>query len=125
MSQKPLHVQVAEALGWYECSEGGKVGIWAGHLDQFGKDATGSDYRYWDFRTIPRYDTDWSATGPLIERFQINLFHVGRLGWRAYMASDRADEARMDTEPLRAVCNLILALKASGKLVATEPALTA
>jgi hypothetical protein len=96
-TDKPLHVRVAEALGsmvrlqegWWERLDGA---IWTA--------------------AIPRYDTDWSATGHLIEKYGIDLERGGAGQWRAY---GPGSEAEGDT-PLLAVCNLLLALKAAGKL---------
>ena len=121
---KPLHVRVAEALGWIDCRNMGKTwwgfsgpGIHAGQTE------------------VPRYDTDWSATGPLIEKHEIGLKEDGcgytsDERWRAradyyapnpngpvngYGGTWATAEARGAT-PLIAVCNLILALKEAGEL---------
>lgn len=124
--EKPLHVQVAEALGWTEIRQevwdigGQKIGRdeWGGVLrDDSGKPTV--------WGRIARYDTDWSATGPLIERFRIDLFSRESAGvWtaRAWVPNDDPVETlkRAGNEPLTAVCNLILALKAAGKLPGGE-----
>jgi len=83
---------------------------------------------------IPRYDTNWSATGPLIEKLTISIrdttrcsdavvnpvviagtFELGwaarRGGWPGVHYNDVYGET-----PLIAVCNLILALKEAGRL---------
>jgi hypothetical protein len=72
--------------------------------------------------TPPRYDTDWSATGPEIERFKLDVWHVPAdmpipgmsLRWRA--TCERAEGSEEGDTPLIAICNLILALHAAGKL---------
>lgn len=110
IDEKPLHVRVADALG-FQCFEYGD------HWEaEFGNEC----------KPIPRYDTDWSAAGPLIER-------IREEGWMVGVSSDNGDEwiawkddigqfrphetyrGRGPT-PLLAVCNLLLALKAAGKL---------
>lgn len=87
----------------------------------------------------PRYDTDWNATGPLIERYNITLFRdYGIFGgtkpwtdyWRAmFRAVDDlqfgAEKEALGPTPLIAACNLLLALYAAGKLQHQEPALAA
>ena len=94
--EKPLRMQVAHALGWTD-------------LDKDGYYRTDAPY----------YDTDWSATGPLIEKYQISLIALQRIG--KYQASYSTEEhGLLETEqgdtPLMAVCNLILTLGKAGKL---------
>ncbi len=117
--EKPLHVRVAEALGcklflqrqtpdslpsYWRCgchpqAHGNILGIWP-------------------------YDTDWSATGPLIEKYKMTVENVcGTLAsygnsaeWRAYVANAFGPKPVYGTTPLIAVCHLILALKEAGKL---------
>lgn len=94
MINKPLHVQVWEKLHGLDV---GTTGAWA-------------VIRSIDCEQFPRYDLDWSATGPLIERLGIGLY-LAADGWRA-RKSDIAvhvNSVRHAT-PLLAVCNLILAL---------------
>jgi hypothetical protein len=106
--EKPLHVQVAEALGhqvmahWPE----GKAGPVYYSLYEGG-----------DTPPVRRYDTDWSATGPLIEKYQACIEACSDGYWSAY--NFPAGMSKIETfgaTPLIAVCNLILALKASGQL---------
>jgi hypothetical protein len=81
----------------------------------------------YDDGTLMRYDTDWSATGPLIERMGIEVApdddarspsgDVGK-SWYSFQWSQEDSEylnAKGPT-PLIAVCNLILSLAAAGKL---------
>lgn len=132
---KPLHVRVAEALGWSAWLS--KQDYWiitepdgTRHEDGYGQPnpkfdpQTGEQLpprQWWDEYDPPRYDTDWSATGPLIERLGICLTWEsdGRQIDR-WNASDNIPEQAQDIEsgptPLLAVCNLILALSAAGKL---------
>lgn len=148
MSEKPLHVQVAEALGMI-CHNAGPAHPAAGGGDWWIAEPmrTIAAGETWS-PTIPRYDTDWSATGPLIERYHIRLCNGLRFGdaamygegepkgpkvWWAETSFDGwgdpypwtiLDERERDAtiealqadSPLRAVCNLILALHAAGKL---------
>ena len=96
MSEKPLHVMVAEALGTVNSQE----------------------VPPWHFIT-PRYDTDWSATGPLIEKYEITVMNCGGI-WDASIGYDAygvcGDHEAGGSTPLVAVCNLLLALHAAGKL---------
>jgi hypothetical protein len=72
---------------------------------------------------IPRYDLDWSATGPLIERFGIDLIHTS-WGWEASRVVDGTLVSATDIvthTALGAVCNLILALHAAGKPLKAQP----
>lgn len=105
MSDKPLHVRVAEALGW--------TYIWLDEDVWCGTDPAGNAC------SILCYDTDWAATGPLIEKYEIQIDKRGA-GWCASAFDEAnfahlADPAFAET-PLIAVCNLILALKEEGNL---------
>lgn len=98
-TDRPLHVQVAEALGWT---------ITVGGLGNT------PDGRY--AVEIPDYDTDWSATGPLIEQLGINLERQGKKTWQAWVYPLKIAQGET---PRIAVCNLIVALAAAtptGKL---------
>lgn len=119
VTEKPLHVRVAEALGWRELRCLGNRDSWEG-LTPYG---TPHGYRdgepYWlrmdDMpERVPRYDTDWSATGPLIEGHDITLFRTVE-GWEA-RSEAICSPCPFGATPLLAVCNLILALHAAGKL---------
>lgn len=57
---KPLHVEVAEALGFTELAE--HEGRWWG-IEPHGKTRI----------MIPHYDRSWCSVGPLIDRFNISL----------------------------------------------------
>jgi hypothetical protein len=104
--EKPLHVQVAEALGWRVL--GIATPRWSDGVDRY----TGHDPTGVFALAVPRYDTDWSATSPLIERLGLVLYCSDR-PW----ADAPGQNVSADGEtPLIAVCNLILALKEAGKL---------
>jgi hypothetical protein len=130
MSEKPLHVRVAEALGckpywheghgWWLCECGD-----LGHVQESEKFADGLA----GAPLLNRYDQDWSATGPLIEKYRITLTDDAGGGyegdWFALggfeMLASCDGEAEWDhtgpgTTPLIAVCNLVLALSEAGKL---------
>ena len=125
---KPLHVQVAEALGWTELEYGGWVEEiggqiyqdhrrWRGYGPYQVKEACGN---YIPMRQdLPHYDTDWAWTGALIERLGISLNNYSQAptkGTTAHrMVDDRIFDASAETQ-LLAVCNLILKLKEAGKL---------
>ena len=103
--EKPLYVRVAEAIGARKPVD---MSLFPpGCVDTYGD--------------VPHYDTDWSATGPLIERLGFCLSHEP--GWWAattehWRHEDAAQPYRMrrGETALLAVCNLILALKEAGKL---------
>jgi hypothetical protein len=130
LTDKPLHVRVAEALGCKPQTEGtwridpdvkswacpGGVGCYLMAGQPIG-------------HHLLRYDTNWRATGPLIERLSVMLApgatddgqwmavtgfggHHGP-GW---VDSVIGDEKGYGPTPLVAVCHLILALHAEGKL---------
>lgn len=139
-TDKPLHVQVAEALGWTNVVLAPATPfepLW------IGKPPPGLSYRWVsevdheqrsitirsDVGSIPRYDTDWSATGPLIDRYRISLRPTIQAhddpsmlaSWDAYLRNPppsvlephvclRADFFVVGTTPLVAVCHLILKL---------------
>jgi hypothetical protein len=119
--EKPLHVRVAEALGWLECPD--EPGMWhppGVRCDPdrlVGEDIYACDEHAEGADLLPEYDTDWSATGPLIERVGIDV-GLDRPGlWTAAIC--QPDKDLMEAygpSPLVAVCNLILALHAAGKL---------
>jgi hypothetical protein len=67
---------------------------------------------------VPRFDTDWAETGPLIERLRFKLEpSQTREGWAvfAYGPTHNAENAWGQT-PLLAACALVLRLKAEGLL---------
>lgn len=140
MSEKPLHVRVAEALGWQTTqlrrkpvcptcrvqTEWFTDGHWMGWPPR-------SEEPYED---VPAFDTDWAATGPLIDTYEISVREDGPgspvdRNWEASAdyygppvdASDAAYGGRWATAserahtPLVAICNLILALGAAGALM--------
>ncbi len=127
MSERPLHVQVAEALGWTELAlkesfgafEMIELGLWQGvphgrmgellriRLER------GQTSRFWP---IPRYDTDWSVTGPLIVKYVASLHHHPA-GWTAVAhGQDISFQGGLPSGPLVVVCKLILLLSKEGKL---------
>lgn len=108
----PLHVKVAEALGlrW----EHKLLGTRWHHLTDYGLDAHPD-------KEPQRFDTDWSATGPLIEKYEIELTPaLDGDPWAAESWKNWPDSAfnsvGIGPTPLIAVCDLILALAAAGKL---------
>jgi hypothetical protein len=116
MSEKPLHVQVAEALGW-------RIhGVIGGGWWAFAPSGEGAFL-------VERYDTDWSATGPLIEKYGITIFRYEEnesVMWQAFQpgsgvscsecGSFQNNISGDGSTPLLAVCHLILALAKAGKL---------
>lgn len=125
MSEKPLHVLVAEALGWQDIERCGDIAApWASGYDGRPPGAVPIIGHQGEERAkVPRYDLEWSATGPLIEQLAIHLqpeveTEPGRT-WGAYYAPDGGGEYVADQggpTPLIAICNLILAVHADGRL---------
>lgn len=100
--ERSLSVRVAEAIGWthpggfHDCC-----------LRQDTSDGC-----------VPHFDTDWSATGPLIDRLRIGVMRLPLCGqWMAAKDFDGGPSALART-PLLAVCTFIVshpnALAAAG-----------
>lgn len=124
-----LNVQVAEALGWewWRSKDTGRRCLyapgrhpsWMTTRADMSEELV-SDWEDYRARHIPRYDTDWSATGPLIERLRLWVQpcdHDGKPShWVSYSDLDDFDAEPIGPTPLVAVCLLILSLHAAGKL---------
>lgn len=117
--EKPIHVRVAKALGCERQRDWGKGWCCMCHGFPHGRGPFNSGGFSEDTR-IPRYDLDWSATGPLVEKYALDLWYVAKsvihphATWRA--TCEHAEGSEEDSTPLLAICNLILALHAAGKL---------
>ena len=127
LPDKPLHVQVAEALG--ETMNFGLQPWEFGHYNprwlrrlkagEFVRDLKGPFGRaiqdseeFWGEPI--RYDTDWAATGPLIEKYGICIeSHSG--DWRVHRHGVSFGPVCGPT-PLVAVCWLLVALVKEGKM---------
>ena len=118
--EKPLHVRVAEALepidSWEVQEKGGKGKRWVLSPKAGGPGGSGvGGY-------VPAYDTDWSATGPLIEKYGFWLRRLDKYGaaqaWDAFRNDDLKWPQCAGPTPLIAICNLILALAEAGELKA-------
>lgn len=133
MSENPRHVRVAKALGCLALEKENMPGpgtYWTCECKDHahGEPMTDEDGT-WRSGLVARYDLDWAATGPLIERLGISVTmdddDASSVGWLAgtfeYICGSDGYHAYMDDgyatgeTPLIAVCNLILALHA-GKL---------
>lgn len=120
--EKPLHVRVAEALGWTECSPyaiGSEAGSWGWH----GREPMLVKLGVPNPRmTIPRFDADWAATGPLIDQFGIEVWKDSdddsdpRYLWAASQSGYKTSELGRGPKPLLAVSALIVTLHEAGKL---------
>ena len=127
---KPLHAQVAEALGcktkfaWGEWQCNCKTPDHSEHTlrnDCHSQSGLGCDPTL-----LAHYDTDWAATGPLIEKYRIGLSPEDEpfgTDYRAFCGDRMVDGRRLKSPeesdgptPLIAVCNLILALAVKGRL---------
>lgn len=126
--EKPLHIQVAEALGWLDCTQPNPMNRyswvgWRPHSELGWREP------------VPNYMLDWSATGPVMERLGIRLTCIkyeDGARWSAYWQNetekcptcgheDRSDISWppevMDSwcvSALEAVCRLILHLTELG-----------
>lgn len=125
--ERPLHVRVAEALMGCDMKRDslvtfdGTVVPWEG--DWYCQGCAMSDGAR---HSALRYDTDWSATGPLIERYGIALYppDPGLPAWTARsisrtvppLAEVFSQPFGQGETPLIAVANLLLALHAAGRL---------
>jgi hypothetical protein len=135
MTDLPLHVRVASALGWTELLHVPIEGLeqhdhWTGKPPagsiSIARIITGIDREkrlVVTAATVPRYDTDWAATGPLIERLRICLlrpFFAKRPepeGWTWLaqpVAAEGSEVWATDAKPLMAVCLVILKMKEDG-----------
>lgn len=91
MSELPLHVQVALALGWSNPYDPGN-GKW---IAKKPGDTVHSD--------VPTYDKRWCDGGYLIPNHVRSLSHHGE-GW---LASNADGELFAGATPLEAVCRLV------------------
>lgn len=122
--ERPLHVRVAEALGWTDAHLSGWIfdrgeGIqedrreWCGFSPwQAQKEHRGQSQK------IPRYDTSWEATGPLVEKYKITLgYELGFSEGEQWLAEENDGNCYgIDPSPLLAVCILLLKMAEAGKL---------
>jgi hypothetical protein len=119
VSQRPLHVQVAEAIGckpvppkpgWETEAELWRCNCHNGPHEDMGAEQPGA---------LKRYDRNWSATGPLIEKYGIGVEVLDDNSWMVWC---EMDDISMDihgdvgNSVLVAICRLILALGKAGKL---------
>lgn len=140
MDEKPLHVRVAEALGWSDLKAMELVpsgiaqwwgkppddwvrqnGLFVGDIDREGRRVTLTP----NYGLVPRYDADWAATGPLIAHLGLDvterdpgLFVAGVSAYRGVRSDEDPGWPLEGTGPghLGAVCDLILKLKSAGQL---------
>jgi len=117
IQRRPLHVLVADALGWQRIQYAGTillpgaVGTYTGYPPAPGVAIIGQPEQ------IPRYDTDWSATGPHIGRLKIRLSYSSQgRAFADHPSIDSEAQRQDESDILPAVCRLILALAEAGKL---------
>lgn len=129
MNETPLYVRVAEALGWQDVRLAGGLlspmascydGRPPGQVVIIGRPTEGIE-------KVPRYDLEWSATGPLIEKYRLTLWSHTKADEEAGVGSGwycnsvepqwRWTSCKGDTA-LEAVCEYLLLLKEAGKLAA-------
>lgn len=114
---KPLHVRVAEALGW-TClgHDGFNPDLWRGCPPSEKPHPPCVVFTYAG-GYLADYERDWSATGPLIERLGIGLYRhqSGPFWWVAQPPEKWHDEEPEipyhfgGRTPLLAVCELLVA----------------
>ena len=107
MTEKPLNVQVAEALGYTgfeQVEEGDPADLWL-------MDCPCTIESCAEAIPVPRYDTDWATTGLLIEEYGIDILHGPQI-----LAKSRMGGLGIGDTELIAVCHLILELAKEGKL---------
>lgn len=101
MTEKPLHVQVAEALGWSHFGLGGRLDRpWVGYPPH--NPIVG------ERQEVPRYDIDWGATGPLIFQRRISLEAQHEGAANSWIARAITGTHVWDDDPQIAVCRLVL-----------------
>lgn len=113
MSERPIHVQVAEALGFtnIHCDDGPRHSVcasngWAKPPDQPGISSI----------PLPNYDLDWWTAGPLIERYSIKLELWAAGSWAASTGAFLIKYGAVGPTPLLAICHLIVLLGKAGVL---------
>jgi hypothetical protein len=131
--EKPLYVQVAEALGWWDLEQDKGCILLPGASPEWRGYEPGSPPVIGRKTIVPRFSTEWSAAGPYIERLGIGCapspyptsYSIdGHRGSEiAYWPRGGYDSTHECWEwedvgetRLIAVCNLILALHEAGKL---------
>lgn len=99
---RPLHVLVAEALGWTDLYESTSL---TGLIRWVGVEPHGG------LRLeVPRYDTSWCSSGVLVERFGMSLAKGD--DWGAY----KDGSVGQGRTPCEAIARLIVELHREGKL---------
>lgn len=129
MTERPLHIRVALALGrcvdhqWEDL----RPEKWAAQCQKCGRlEGMGPGQNAVILLDeIPRYDTDWAFGGPLIERFSFSVTRTAKAvtpplpgdNWVAIGPVWGPSHAMADGRtPLEAVCLLILKLHERGAL---------
>jgi hypothetical protein len=122
--EKPLHVRVAEVVGWTKCA-------FTGPIQHFYNVAAGEiDHREWtgvspyvadrDYRCpVWRYDKSWDVTGPLKEKYGITVIPdytpdakftaFTQFEFIPYEGASYKDREDGETE-LLAICHLVEAI---------------
>jgi len=88
---RPLDVQLAELLGWRDIARypGSRTRYWGippsdvvmtGYSEEFGYEVVEEE----EHLRIPLFSKWWSAIGPLIEKYHIDLLWSGG-GWRYFL----------------------------------------
>jgi hypothetical protein len=122
--EKPLHVRVAEAIGWTETHETGAGIVLPGAVSVWRGRPPGDVLVYVERDRMPgvsRFDTDWSVTGPLLERLDIGLRYFDSRefkelplpgSWGAEWPFDFVKAYTYAAIPLVAACEAIVAMSA-------------
>jgi len=101
MSDKPLHVETAEALGWKDLAV--VDGVWRGKEPAQGKDLI-----------VPRYDSSWCSAGQLVTRYRLAVEPGQASEW--VCAADEIVGLGRGKTPTEAICRVVVQLAKEGKL---------
>lgn len=107
----PLQIRVAEALGWFNIEKPNPMNLaneyigYPPHTQIIGHK-----------QPVPKFNEDWAAVGPLIEKFKIDLWHLPQfirdlsihpeIEWRA--TCEQTHHCMEGKTPFEAICKLVL-----------------
>jgi hypothetical protein len=119
---EPVSVRIARFIGWSNVQKLEGREKWVGirpdwictcGAPQEAEPRANFGCLCWGYEPIPDFEHDWSATGPLLARFRIDILHAGPFLPYAYARNERGwcDKQRPDeADILPAVCRVLLAL---------------
>jgi hypothetical protein len=104
MSEKPLNVRAAEALGWRADANGAYPPSVTCEMPC---------RQHQHYESLPDYDTDWAAIGPEVKRLGIHIIPEGRK-WVALKELPHGAMVAFAHEPQEAAAKLIVDMKEAG-----------